>query len=92
MKQVVLNPVGRSENQDLKTVSKLDKIEGKKIAFLDNLKPQSNYVLHGIEGSFQTWGVRTGGFKKIDTPTPVPESVVREIQDHYDAVVTGVGD
>jgi hypothetical protein len=88
----VLNPTGRVENQQTKAVSKLDRIDGEKIAFLDNLKPQSDQVLNGIRDLFEKWGVETAGFKKIDNPTPVPEIVVQEIRQKYHAMVTGVGD
>ncbi len=93
MKKIdVLNPVAVTVKKDKKEVSKLEQLEGKYVAFLDNLKPQSDKVLNGIRDYFEEKGIRTKVFKKIDTPTAVPEIVVQEIQDKYHAVITGVGD
>ncbi|RTR29955.1 hypothetical protein EKG37_13710 [Robertmurraya yapensis] len=88
----VLNPVAVTGMKDKKDVSKLEKLEGKAIAFLDNLKPQSDQVLFGIRDYFEKRGIRTKVFRKIDTPTAVPEPVVQEIKEKYHAVITGVGD
>ena len=88
----VLNPLGIKQNHNVKTNSKLNCLEGKKIAFLDNLKPQSDQVLNGIIDKFGQWGMECGLFRKMDTPTPVPGSVAQEIRQKYHAMVTGVGD
>ena len=88
----VLNPIATSVKKTTNAVSKLDQIEGKRIAFLDNLKPQSDQVLNGLKDFFAHSGNETAMFRKIDTPTPVPEPVVQEIKQKYHAVITGVGD
>jgi predicted GTPase len=88
----MLNPSAKVEKKESNSVSKLERIEGKRIAFLDNLKPQSEHVLYGIKDFFDKYDNDTAVFKKIDTPTPVPEPIVQEIKDKYHALVTGVGD
>lgn len=88
----VLNPTAVKVKKDKKDITKLESFEGKRVAFLDNLKPQSDQVLNGIRNFFEEQGIETKVFKKLDTPTPVPEPVVQEIKEKFHAVITGVGD
>jgi hypothetical protein len=91
-KFTVYNPKGEKANGRMAVASKIANISGAKIAFLDNLKPQSDRVLQGIADKLQKHGVNPTFFKKNDTPEQMPDSVIQQIKDHHHAMVTGVGD
>jgi hypothetical protein len=86
----VPKPIDKKEKNTL--APKLSNVRAKNIAFLDNLKPQSDHVLNGISEQIENDIASFQMFKKIDTPTPLPEGVVEVIKENYHGMVTGVGD
>lgn len=86
----VPKPIDKKERTAL--APKLTNVSSTKIAFLDNLKPQSDHVLYGISEKIEVRISSFQMFRKIDTPTPLPEDVVEEIKKNYHGMVTGVGD
>lgn len=91
-KKRVYRPKAVIETENTEKAPRLQSFEGVRIAFLDNLKPQSDQVLQGIQEYFQQQNVETEMFKKIDTPIEVPQEVVQQIRQSFHAVITGVGD
>jgi hypothetical protein len=71
---------------------KLSDLSNANIAFLDNLKPQSDHVLNGISELAQERVASIKMFKKIDTPTLLPDDVIGEIKENFHGMITGVGD
>jgi hypothetical protein len=71
---------------------KLSDLSSANIAFLDNLKPQSDHVLIGISEKTQGRIASLQMFRKIDTPTLLPDDVIEEIKNNFHGMVTGVGD
>lgn len=90
--KIVYNPRGIAEEDQAEITERPSSIEGMEIAFLDNLKPQSDKVLQGVYDELQKFKIGSGFFSKIDTPTPVPENVVQEVKNKFHCMITGVGD
>lgn len=88
----VYNPEGIKQQDDVEITERLSTISGKNIAFLDNLKPQSDKVLQGIYEVLKKHDITSEFYKKIDTPTPLPENVVQEVKNKFHCMITGVGD
>jgi hypothetical protein len=86
----VPKPIDKKEKSTL--APKLSDLNSANIAFLDNLKPQSDHVLNGISEEIQNHIASFKTFKKIDTPTLLPDDVIGEIKENYHGLVTGVGD
>jgi hypothetical protein len=72
----------------------LDRLAGKTIGFIDNAKPNFNLLVDDLEREFVTrHGVKAVvKRRKRGASIPADESVVRELAEQCDLVITGSGD
>ena len=72
----------------------LDGLRGKTVGFIDNAKPNFNFLVEDLAAEFTA----NHGVKAIVTrrkrgaSIPADESMIREIADSCDVVITGSGD
>ena len=72
----------------------LDGLKGKTVGFIDNAKPNFNFLVEDLATEFTA----NHGVKAIVTQRkrgasiPADESMIREIADSCDVVITGSGD
>jgi len=72
----------------------LDGLKGKTIGFIDNAKPNFNFLVEDLAAEFMT----KHGVKAIITrrkrgaSIPADETMIREIAERCDIVITGSGD
>ena len=72
----------------------LDGLKGKTVGFIDNAKPNFNFLVEDLAAEFTA----NHGVKAIVTrrkrgaSIPADESMIREIADSCDVVITGSGD
>lgn len=72
----------------------LDRLTGKVVGFIDNGKPNFNYLVDDLADLLVSkYGVRAVIKRRKRGPSvPAPESVLKEIAEQCDAVITGSGD
>jgi hypothetical protein len=72
----------------------IDRLEGRTIGFIDNGKPNFNWLVDDLADVLQAkYGVRTVvKRRKRGASVPAPEVVMKEIAGQCTAVVTGSGD
>ena len=88
----VLDPVATPGNapRELRT---LDGLAGKTIGFIDNAKPNFNYLVDDLGGLLKSRH-KVAAVLKHRKPgqVPVEESVLKDFAERCDAVITGSGD
>ncbi|MBI4191835.1 MAG: hypothetical protein HY525_15005 [Betaproteobacteria bacterium] len=72
----------------------LDKLTGKVVGFIDNGKPNFNYLVDDIaELLVSKYGVATVIKRRKRGPSvPAPDMMIKELSGQCDAVITGSGD
>lgn len=72
----------------------LDDLTGKVVGFIDNTKPNFNYLVDDLaELLIGTYGVRSVIKRgKRVAAVPAPETILRELVDQCDLVIAGSGD
>lgn len=72
----------------------LDGLTGKTIGFIDNAKPNFNFLVEDLSAEFMTrHGVKAVVTRrKRGASIPADESMIREIAGRCDIVITGSGD
>jgi hypothetical protein len=72
----------------------LESLAGKVVGFIDNAKPNFNYLADDIgELLMKKYGVKQVlKRQKRASSVPAPEDVYREYTEHCDLVITGSGD
>ena len=89
----VLDPIATPSNAS-REVRTLDGLAGKTIGFIDNAKPNFNFLVEDLAAEFTTkHGVKAiVTRRKRGASIPADESMIREIADACDVVITGSGD
>ena len=90
---LVYEPVPPQHGAARQSRRSLDNLAGKVVGFIDNAKPNFNYLVDDLgELLVNKYGV-AGVFKhRKPGQVPVPESVLKEFAEKCDAVITGSGD
>ena len=72
----------------------LDRLAGKVVGFIDNGKPNFNFLADDLaDFLMQKHGVRAVIKRRKRGPSvPAPDPVIKEIAEQCDAVITGSGD
>jgi hypothetical protein len=72
----------------------LDGLKGKTVGFIDNAKPNFNFLVEDLAAEFtQKHGVKAiVTRRKRGASIPADESMIREVADACDIVITGSGD
>lgn len=90
----LFDPTAPGRTEGAKTNVSVSAIAGKVVGFIDNAKPNFNHLVDDIaELLVMRYGVsRVVKRRKKSASVPVPDSVLREITDECDVVITGSGD
>ena len=90
----IYDPTASTRNLIQQRHQTLDQLGGKVVGFIDNTKPNFNYLVDDLaELLISTYGVRSviKRSKRV-AAIPAPEAVLRELVDQCDLVITGSGD
>jgi len=88
----VLDPIATPSNAP-REVRTLDGLAGKTVGFIDNAKPNFNFLVDDL-GDLLKSRYKVAEVLKHRKPgqVPVEESVLKEFAERCDAVITGSGD
>jgi hypothetical protein len=91
---LVYDPIAPCVTQPQQTRRALDALAGKVIGFLDNSKPNFNHLVEDVsQVLMQRHGAKAVmKRRKRSASEGAPESVINELVEHADAVITGSGD
>ena len=91
---VILDPVSIPTVRKLALTPRPGRIEGLRVAVVDNTKPNFNVFMDRIQELLTTRYkvAQVGRFVKPGRTVPVAHSVVDEILAHYDFAIAGLGD
>ena len=89
----VYEPVA-SPNEAQQSRQALDGVGGKVIGFIDNAKPNFNYLVDDLAEQLTRKYGATAVIKrrKVRAGIPAPEAVMQELSQECDAIITGSGD
>jgi hypothetical protein len=91
---VVLDPTAAAGQPPQKLRRSVDTLEGKIVGFIDNAKPNFNYLVEELSGILSTrYGARAVVTRrKRGASLPAPAEMVSDIARECDLVITGSGD
>lgn len=90
----VFDPVAPCHNEPQQLRQSIDGLAGKVIGFIDNAKPNFNYLVDELaELLVSKYGVASVvKRRKRSASMAAPEAVIKELAGRCDAVITGSGD
>ncbi len=90
----VFSPLASCHNEPQKLRRALDKLSGKTIGFIDNAKPNFNYLVDDLAQLLVSkYGVARVVKRSKFTPSiPAPDALMKELTEQCDAVIAGSGD
>jgi hypothetical protein len=91
---MVFNPVAPSLSNPQQVRATLNSLKGKVIGFIDNGKPNFNYLVDDLARLLiDEYGVAAAIKRRKRGPSvPAPESMMKELVEQCDAVIAGSGD
>lgn len=91
---LVFDPVAPCHNEPRQSPRALDQLAGKVIGFIDNAKPNFNYLVDDLAELLVSKYGAAGVVKrrKRSASMAAPEAMVKELAEQCDAVITGSGD
>ena len=92
--QAIYDPVAPFRDGEDRAFPTLADIQGKVVGFIDNTKPNFDYLIEDLAELFKTqYGAKgTMTFKKRQASVPAGDAVMQELLDKCDLVITGSGD
>lgn len=90
----LFDPTAARREQDAQTSRSVSGLAGRVVGFIDNAKPNFNHLVDDLaELLVNRYGVtRVIKRRKKAASVPAPETMLREIADECDLVITGSGD
>jgi len=90
---LVYEPVA-SPNEAQQLRQALDRVKGKVIGFIDNAKPNFNYLVDDLAERLTSKYGATAVVKrrKVRAGIPAPDTLMQELSQECDAIITGSGD
>jgi hypothetical protein len=90
----VCDPTAPGGNEPLRLRRTLDGVRGKVIGFIDNAKPNFHYLVDDLAELFlaRHGAARIVRRRKRGASIPAEESMLKEITDECNLVITGSGD
>ena len=91
---LLYDPTAPRRDEPVKTARKLATLSGKVVGFIDNAKPNFNYLVDDLaELLVASHGVsRVIKRRKPTASLPASDEMLRELADECDLVITGSGD
>ena len=91
---LVYEPVAPCLTQPQKSRQSLDRLAGKVIGFIDNSKPNFNYLAEDLSRLLiEKYGAKGVVMRrKRSASQGLPENVMNELVEQTDAIITGSGD
>ena len=91
---LVYDPVAPCLTQPQKSRQSLDNLTGKGIGFIDNSKPNFNYLVEDLsQVLIEKYGVKQVVMRrKRSASQGLAEAVMNELVEQTDAIITGSGD
>lgn len=92
--QHIFDPTAPCDNTPVKLTRALDTLQGKVVGFIDNTKPNFNYLVDDLADLLVSrYGVRAvmKRAKRVSS-IPAPPALVSELAQTCDLVITGSGD
>jgi dTDP-4-amino-4,6-dideoxygalactose transaminase len=89
----ILDPIAPPQHA-ARALTVLDTLAGKTVGFIDNAKPNFNFLVEDLAAEFtQKHSVKAiVTRRKRGASIPADESMIREIAERCDIVITGSGD
>ena len=90
----VYDPIAPYRDGDVQKYRTLADLKGKVVGFIDNTKPNFDYLIEDLAEVFKTRHGAAGTlmFKKRQASVPAGDAVMQELLDKCDLVITGSGD
>ncbi len=90
----VLDPVAPGRNESQQTRRPLDGLAGKVVGFIDNAKPNFDFLVDDLEQLLLSkYGVtKVIKRRKRGPPMPAPAMIMKELSEQCSLVITGAGD
>ncbi len=89
----VYNPAATHGAQTASPGRTLDNLKGKTVGFIDNAKPNFQFLVEDLEAQLITqYGVKAVRKHRKPGQVPVKPEVLQQFVDECDAVITGSGD
>jgi hypothetical protein len=90
---LILDPTAPTSESSTLAGSRLESLQGKVVGFIDNAKPNFQYLVDDLaELLVSRYGVSRVVKHRKPGQVPVAEAVLRQMATDCDAVVTGSGD
>ncbi len=91
---LIFDPVAPTGEQPRQARQRLDKLAGKVVGFINNAKPNFNYLVDDLaELLVSKYGVAAVVKEsKRGAGIPAPDTAIKNITEQCDAVITGSGD
>jgi hypothetical protein len=89
---LILDPIAESSN-DARESYRISQLSGKVIGFIDNGKPNFHYLIDDLSELLKSkYGVAEVVRHRKRGSVPVEQSVMEEMSEQCDVVITGSGD
>lgn len=90
---LVFDPTAPSRTETRPIAHSLDTLSGKVVGFIDNAKPNFNYLVDDVaERLIARYGVASVVKRCKGGTLPVPPKMLEELSGQCDAIITGAGD
>lgn len=93
-KIAILDPIAPYREEGAQKYLTLDSLQGKVVGFIDNTKPNFDYLIEDLARVFKSdyGAASTLTFKKRQASVPAGDQVMQELLEKVDIVITGSGD
>lgn len=89
----VYNPAAAQNTSTAPLGRALDNLRGKTIGFIDNAKPNFQFLVEDLEAQLTTrYGIKAVRKHRKPGQVPVKPDVLKQFVEECDAVITGSGD
>ena len=89
----VYNPAAVTDNSNAPLGRALENLQGKVVGFIDNAKPNFQYLVDDLETQLKArYGIKAVKKHRKPGQVPVKPEVLKQFVEECDAVITGSGD
>ena len=87
------HPAAVTDNSTMPMADALENLQGKVVGFIDNAKPNFQYLVEDLETQLKArYGIKAVKKHRKPGQVPVKPDVLKQFVEECDAVITGSGD
>ena len=87
------HPAAATDNSVMAVGSALENLQGKVVGFIDNAKPNFQFLVEDLEAQLKArYGIKAVKKHRKPGQVPVKREVLKQFVEECDAVITGSGD